>query len=148
MSLSVEALDVERLHEMMLGCDEGCFYWGEGRDGMRRDEPQTREERRRYLAGELASNRNDGWTEAAMKKELEELDVEDQQSSEDRRLPSGIRQRPGSARADRHKRLNRRRAEALIAFRRWCKRTGFDPPSVEEYRAILAEAARLSEDRP
>ena len=35
-------------------------------------------------------------------------------------------------------------ANLVIAFRRWCKRKGIEPPTVDEYRLILDEAARTS----
>ena len=37
-------------------------------------------------------------------------------------------------------------ANLVIAFRRWCKRKGIEPPTVDEYRLILEEAARLHEE--
>lgn len=36
-------------------------------------------------------------------------------------------------------------AALVIAFRRWCKRKGVEPPSVAEYQDILDEAANLRE---
>lgn len=39
-------------------------------------------------------------------------------------------------------------ANLVIAFRRWCKRKGIEPPTVDEYRAILDEAVYLAQVAP
>lgn len=34
----------------------------------------------------------------------------------------------------------------ILSFRRWCVRGGVEPPTVEEFRQILAEASEIRED--
>lgn len=40
--------------------------------------------------------------------------------------------------------VERSTANLVIAFRRWCKRNGVEPPTVDQYRSILDEAAALA----
>lgn len=51
----------------------------------------------------------------------------------------------GQAALDAEQLIEESTANLIIAFRRWCKRRGVEPPTVEEYRSILEEAARLSQ---